>query len=67
MVCRARSAAMATPEPDGILTRAEVAVWLKVRPRQVERLGVPCLDLGRKTKRYLRGDVLAWLERQRGH
>lgn len=56
---------MALPEPEAILTRDEVAAWLKVRPRQVERLGVPCLDLGRKTKRYLGRDVLAWLEARR--
>ncbi len=53
------------PAPDAILTRDEVADWLKVRPRQVERLGVPYLDLGRKTKRYLGRDVLEWLEAHR--
>jgi len=53
------------PDPGAILTRAEVAAWLKVKPRQIERLGVPCLDLGLKTKRYLGKDVLAWLEAQR--
>jgi hypothetical protein len=53
------------PEPTVILTRDEVAAWLKVRPRQVERLGVPCLDLGRKTKRYVAKDVFAWLEEKR--
>lgn len=47
---------------EAILTRQEVAAWLKVNPRQVERLGVPCIDLGRKTKRYRLSDVLAWLE-----
>jgi len=51
--------------PDAILTRDEVATWLKVKPRQVERLRVPTLDLGRKTKRYLARDVLAWLEERR--
>ena len=51
---------------DAILTRDEVAAWLKVKPRQVERLGVPCLDLGRKTKRYVAKDVLAWLQMKRG-
>jgi hypothetical protein len=51
--------------PDAVYTRREVAAWLKVRPRQVERMGVPCLDLGRRTKRYLGSDVLAWLERLR--
>ena len=53
------------PEPDAILTRGDVAAWLKIKPRQVERLGVPCLDLGRKTKRYLAKDVVDWLEARR--
>ena len=53
------------PDPRTILTRDEVASWIKVRPRQVERMGVPCLDLGRRTKRYLAQDVLAWLENRR--
>lgn len=48
-----------------VMTRVEVAAWLKVKPRQVDRLGVPCMTLGRKTVRYLRADVLAWLQQQR--
>lgn len=56
---------MLPPAPDSILTRDEVASWLRVKPRQVERLGVPALNLGRKTKRYLGRDVLDWLNRQR--
>jgi len=51
--------------PDDILTREEVAAWLKIKPRQVDRLGIPCLDLGRKTKRYLAKDVVAWLDARR--
>ncbi len=47
-----------------VMTRQQVGDFLQVRPRQVERLGVPCLNLGRKTKRYTREDVLAWLETQ---
>jgi hypothetical protein len=53
------------PTPDSILTRDEVAAWLKLKPRQVERLGVPFLNLGRKTKRYLARDVQAWLNSMR--
>jgi hypothetical protein len=34
-------------------------------PRQVERLGIPCIDLGRKTKRYVVKDVAAWVESKR--
>ena len=65
--CSPRGWALVTPLPlpDVIMTRAEVAAWLKVKPRQVERLGVPVLDLGRKTKRYLAQDVQAWLEKRR--
>ena len=48
-----------------VLTMQEVAAWLKVRPRQVLRLGIPCLDLGYKTKRFLAQDVWAWLEQRR--
>ena len=29
------------PPGDTVLTRNEVAAWLKVKPRQVERLGIP--------------------------
>jgi hypothetical protein len=50
---------------NAVMTREQVAVWLQVRPRQVERLGVPCLDLGRKTKRYLAREVLAWIQERR--
>ena len=50
---------------DAILTRDEVAGWLKLRPRQVERLRIPHIDLGRKTKRYVAKDVLAWLQGKR--
>ena len=53
------------PAPDAIWTTTEVAAWLKVKPRQVLRLGVPHMDFGRKTKRYLGRDVLSWLDKQR--
>jgi len=48
-----------------VLTPQEAAEWLKVRPRQLGVLGVPYLDWGHKTKRYLAKDVEAWLEEQR--
>jgi len=47
-----------------VLTLQEVAAWLKVKPRQVLRLGIPCLDLGHRTKRFLAQDVRGWLERR---
>lgn len=48
-----------------ILTLQEVAAWLKIEPRQVLRLGIPCCDLGHKTKRFMEADVRAWLEARR--
>lgn len=48
-----------------VLTPQQVAAWLQIKPRQVERFGVPCLVLGHKTRRYLRADLLARLTAQR--
>jgi hypothetical protein len=56
---------MYPPTADQILTAAEVAAWLKIKPRQVQRFGIPCVDLGRKTKRYVARDILAWLDAHR--
>ena len=53
------------PDARDILTVEQVAAWLQVHPRQVQRLGVPCRDLGHKTVRYHRKDVEAWLEERR--
>ena len=60
-----RERAVEAAENNDILTKAEVAAWLKIKPRQVERLGIPCLDLGERTKRYYRTDVQTWLDAQR--
>lgn len=60
---------MKAPKPvqlaDDVMTREQVAEWLQIRPRQVERFGIPCLALGRKTVRYLRSDVAVWLTQHR--
>jgi predicted DNA-binding transcriptional regulator AlpA len=50
---------------DVILTPAEVAIWLHIKPRQLERFGVPAVKLGHKTVRYVKADVLAWLASQK--
>lgn len=52
---------------DTVMTPKEVAAWLKIKPREVSRLGVPALALGHKTVRYLRADVLEWLKTKRTH
>jgi len=48
-----------------VLTPKQAAELLSVRPRQLQRMGVPVLDWGHKTKRYVKQDVLAWLETER--
>ena len=50
---------------DALLRADEVAEWLKVERRQVQRLGIPWIDLGRKTPRYHVKDILTWLETRR--
>lgn len=47
--------------PEILLTQAQVAEWLSIKPRQVERLGVPAVRLGHRTLRYRRSDVESWL------
>ena len=51
--------------PDAVLTTAQVGEWLQLRPRQVQRLGIPYLDCGTRSRRYLKSDVVAWLEAHR--
>jgi hypothetical protein len=51
--------------PDALLTAEEVGDWLKIARCQVQRLGIPRIDLGRKTPRYQVKDVLEWLETRR--
>ena len=62
---RVTTAAFGHLPRDVLLTADEVADWLKVARRQVQRLAIPWLDLGRKTPRYQVKDVLAWLETRR--
>lgn len=48
--------------PEAILTIEQVAEWLQVSTRTVERLDIPATFLGHRTKRYLGKDVLKYLE-----
>lgn len=54
---------MTQPQPPvmDVLTLQEVAEWLKISPRQVQRLGVPYIDLGERSRRYVATEVRAWL------
>ena len=62
---RVTTAAYGQLPRDAVLTADEVAKWLKVARRQVQRLEIPWIDLGRKTPRYQVKDILAWLETRR--
>lgn len=49
-----------------ILTTRQLAMWLQVSERTIERLRPPSLPLTVGVKRYLVADVIAWLiERQK--
>ena len=58
-------APVGAPASDAILTCRQVAAWLQLTPRQVQRLGIPYFDLGLKNRRYVARDVLAYLETKR--
>ena len=49
-------------EPTAILTVEQVAAWLQVSVRSVERLDLKCVYLGTRTRRYLAKHVLEYLE-----
>lgn len=46
-----------------ILTIEQVADWLQISVRLVERLDIPCVYLGRRTRRYIGKVVLDHLEK----
>ncbi len=51
---------------EAILTKRELATRLKVSPRTIDNLHVPCLDLGYRSKRYVLSRVMKFLE-ERGN
>lgn len=51
--------------PDAILDIGQVAEWLQVSTRTVERLDIPPVFLGTRTKRYLGKDVLKYMEQRK--
>ncbi len=52
----------APPAPDAVLTTEQVAAWLQIKPRAVERLGIPAIKMGHRTVRYRAAAVSAWLD-----
>ena len=54
--------AVAPPET-AVLTPAELARWLHISERQLDRIdGVPYVTFGKRSRRAVVRDVLAWLE-----
>jgi hypothetical protein len=53
-------------EPLTVLTRPELAKWLKVCVRTIDRLQPPALTMSEGVRRYLVADVLTWLHRDNG-
>ena len=51
------------PTASAVLNRAQCAHWLGISTRQLARLNVPCVRLGRAV-RYPVPLVLRWLERK---
>ena len=54
-----------TPGPLTVLTRPELARWLKVSERTVDRIQPPSLPVTDGVRRYLVADVLDWLRERR--
>jgi hypothetical protein len=48
--------------PDAVLTVHQVAAWLAVSERQVQRLPLKRIHVGERTTRYLARHVYEWLE-----
>lgn len=51
--------------PEAILEIRHVAAWLRVGERTAEKLDIPPIFLGTRTKRYLGKDVLAYLDKRK--
>ena len=49
-------------DPNAVLTIDQVASCLQIGVRSVERLNLPCIYLGARTRRYLGKHLLAYLE-----
>lgn len=51
--------------PEAVLNIAQVAEWLQVSTRTVERLDIPCVFLGARTRRYLAKDILKYMDQRK--
>ena len=54
----------AYPE-SAVLKPAQVMEWLQIGPKVFDLLDIPCIRLGKKTRRYLAKHVLEFMDAQR--
>lgn len=59
-----KDAAVSYP-PEAVLNIRQLADWLQVGESTVERLDIPSVFLGTRTKRWIGKDVLAYLEERK--
>lgn len=52
------------PPREALLTPEQLCTWLQISPRQLHRLDLPCIRLGRRTVRYSVEQVLDHLKRR---
>jgi hypothetical protein len=52
-------------QPLTVLTKPELARWLRVSERTVDRLSPPSLPLTDGARRYLLADILKWFDARR--
>jgi predicted DNA-binding transcriptional regulator AlpA len=53
-------------ELEPLLTAAEVARLLGVRPKRVYELGIPAVRISERSLRWARPDVAAWIAERKG-
>lgn len=51
--------------PFTVFDRKQLAAWLQVSERTLDRLQPPSMQLSEGVKRYLLSDVLCWLQSRR--
>ena len=51
--------------PERLLTAAEVARWLNVKPKRVYELGVPAVRISERSLRWRPSEVARWIEERR--
>lgn len=53
----------AAPAREAMLTKEQACAWLQISERQLERLNLPVVRLGKRTPRYHVGSIIDHLTR----